>query len=107
MDDPNKERNDPMVPEYWSLGEDFQDQVRAAGYEPDAVEGIAVDIHDLLQAADMIRSILESDAALGEKLAQLSFEVEHVRWHCDAASAYLRAAREAIGGTGASQSPPP
>ena len=45
--DPNKDRNDPMVPEYWLLGEDLQDRIRGAGYDSPTVEGIAVDIHDL------------------------------------------------------------
>ena len=95
--DPNKERNDPMVAEYWQLGEDVQDKVRAAGYESPEVEGIAVDIHDLLQAADRIREelaprIVSSDPAqIRQALADLKEELDHVRWHCDAATDYLDA----------------
>jgi uroporphyrinogen-III decarboxylase len=100
--DPNKERNDPMVPEYWLLGEDVQDKVRLAGYEAETVEGIAVDIHDLLQAAETIQNelapaILAADpAAIKAKLRALAEEFEHIRWHCDAALEYLEAAAEKI-----------
>lgn len=91
--DPNLERNDPMVPEYWQLGEDLQDAVRNAGYDPAEVEGIAVDVHDLLQAVDRIRDELVPAATKGasaETLAVLWEELEHVRWHCEAAVAYLK-----------------
>jgi hypothetical protein len=100
--DPNKERNDPMVPEYWLLGEDVQDRIRAAGYESPEVEGIAVDLHDLLQAADRIREelgpeILASEpAALKEALARLAEELDHIRWHCDSATRFLEAAAAAV-----------
>jgi hypothetical protein len=97
--DPNKERNDTMVPEYWNLGEDFQDQAIAAGYESESVEGIAVDIHDILQAADVIRAALESDAPHEEKTRTLLFELNHIRWHCEAATAFLQKP------SGASQTP--
>ncbi|MGV3617824.1 MAG: hypothetical protein ACO1SV_21070 [Fimbriimonas sp.] len=97
--DPNKERNDPMVPEYWELGEDIQDKVRRAGYEADAVEGIAVDIHDLLQAAEKIEQELGPGVlqavdreALLVRLRELTAEFDHIRWHCDAALEYLDAA---------------
>ncbi|HTQ11716.1 MAG TPA: hypothetical protein VMI31_16770, partial [Fimbriimonadaceae bacterium] len=53
--DPNEGSTDPMVPEHWKLGEDLQDRIRDAGYESETVEGIAVDVHDLLQACDRIR----------------------------------------------------
>lgn len=100
--DPNKERNDPMVPEYWLLGEDVQDKVRLAGFETETVEGIAVDIHDLLQAADKIEqelapAILAAEPeAIRERLLELAQEFEHIRWHCEAAQDYLRAAAEKI-----------
>jgi hypothetical protein len=86
MDDPNRDRNDPMVPEYWSLGEAIQDQVRLGGYDHPEVEGIAVDLHDILQAADSIRAIQPSS-----DLAELRFELEHIRWHCERAIAFLAA----------------
>jgi hypothetical protein len=86
MDDPNRDRNDPMVPEYWALGEAVQDRVRLAGYDHPEVEGIAVDLHDILQAADFIRSFQP-----GADLTSLQFELEHIRWHCDRALAYLTA----------------
>jgi uroporphyrinogen-III synthase len=103
--DPNKERNDPMVAEYWQLGEDLQDSIRRAGYEADAVEGIAVDVHDLLQAAERIQNELgprllqagEGDReALRECLRELAFEFDHIRWHCDAATEYLEAAERQL-----------
>jgi hypothetical protein len=87
-----------MVPEHWQLGEDVQDTIRRAGYESETVEGIAVDLHDLLQAADRIRVELAPVilAAQGEELArlvgELKFELEHIRWHCESAERYLSAA---------------
>lgn len=97
--DPNLERNDPMVPEYWQLGEDLQDAVRNAGYDPAEVEGIAVDVHDLLQAVDQIRDVLipaATSAVTPEALAAVRQEWEHVRWHCEAAIKYLSAAESAL-----------
>lgn len=100
--DPNKERNDPMVPDYWLMGEDVQDKIRLAGYESETVEGIAVDLHDLLQAADRIReelapAILAAEPAeLKATLAALREEIDHIRWHCDAAEAYLDAASKVL-----------
>ena len=100
--DPNKERNDPMVPEYWELGEDIQATILKAGYEAETVEGIAVDIHDLLQAAEKIQQELGPGilAASGEdlrtKLKELAAEFDHIRWHCDAAIAYLDTAAERV-----------
>lgn len=99
--DPNKDRNDPMVPEYWQLGEDLQDTIRRAGFEADVVEGIAVDVHDLLQAAEKIRTMLgprvmlatpEERDDLRKIIRELAFEFDHIRWHCDAAVEYLDAA---------------
>ncbi|HEY0867707.1 MAG TPA: hypothetical protein VGE01_10025 [Fimbriimonas sp.] len=96
--DPNKERNDPMVPEYWQMGEDLQDAIRRTGFEAEAVEGIAVDVHDLLQAAEKIRTMLgprmlvtneEERDNLRQVLRELAFEFDHIRWHCDAAVDYL------------------
>ncbi len=103
--DPNKDRNDPMAPEYWLLGEDLQDKIRAAGYDSPTVEGIAVDIHDLLQAATRIQQELapaivgasvEDKVELLELLTELKFEFDHVRWHCGAASAYLDTAIKSV-----------
>lgn len=91
-----------MVPEYWLLGEDVQDKVRLAGYEAETVEGIAVDIHDVLQAAEKIEqelapAILTADpAVIKEKLEALAEEFAHIRWHCDAALEYLQAAQNNI-----------
>jgi len=101
-EDPNKDRNDPMVPEYWDLGEAVQDKIRTAGYESPQVEGIAVDIHDLLQAADAIRDLLApailtaTPEALPTALAQLQDEIAHLRWHCNNAIPYLQAASEQV-----------
>ncbi|MEZ0327144.1 MAG: hypothetical protein ACAH95_14690 [Fimbriimonas sp.] len=91
--DPNKDRNDTIVPEYWTLGEDFQDSIRRAGYESETVEGIAVDIHDILQAADVIRATVEGEGELKDKVELLIFELDHIRWHCDAAIEHLTAAK--------------
>ncbi len=104
--DPNKDRNDPMMPEYWQLGEDLQDRIRVAGYDSPTVEGIAVDVHDLLQSSASIQEVLIPDvlgvfdtqdrAALIEKLKALKFEFSHVGWHCVAAAQYLTAAIESL-----------
>lgn len=87
--DPNEGSTDPMVQEYWLLGDDVQDKIRAAGYESETVEGIAVDIHDLLQAADRIRdelapAILTADiVALAGAIEELKKELAHIRWHAE------------------------
>jgi hypothetical protein len=94
--DPNKERNDPMVAEYWNLGEDLQDKLGAAGYEHDEVEPLAVDVHDILQAADVIREALESQP-LAEAVNTVLFELRHIRWHCESAEAYLQQAQQSLG----------
>jgi hypothetical protein len=82
-EDPNKDRNDPMVPEYWTLGEDLMEQMRSSGATIEGLEGVAVDIHDILQIADSIKSILASDAILEEKLQALRFEADHMKWHAE------------------------
>lgn len=96
--DPNKDRNDPMVPEFWLLGEDLQDKIRTAGYEAPTVEGIAVDLHDLLQSTARIQAELasaivnapsEDQSKIVELLKELRFEFEHIGWHCAAAAGYL------------------
>ena len=93
-----------MVAEHWVLGEAVQDAIITAGYEHPTVEGIAVDLHDLLQAADRIREVLGPQIVSGraderrEALEELAFEFEHIRWHCDDALAYLASARQAISG---------
>jgi len=105
-EDPNKVRNDPMVPEYWLAGEDLQDRIRALGYDAPTVDGIAVDFHDLLQSADkinreLVASIIagpvEDKEKLVELLCELRYEFDHVRWHCESATAYLDSAIEHIG----------
>ncbi len=82
-----------MVPEFWRLGEDLQDRIRAAGYDAESVEGIAVDIHDLLQAAERIRAVLVPAALSGEDTAthlrELEAELAHIRWHTLAAEKFL------------------
>lgn len=102
--DPNEDSTDPMEPDFWLLGEAVQDKILAAGYEAESVEGIAVDIHDLLQAADRIRlqlgpAILESEnqEAIKAALQGLKQEFEHVRWHGANASLFLDKALEKIG----------
>ncbi len=88
-----------MVAEYWRLGEDVQDALRGAGYEPGEVEGIAVDLHDLLQAADRVEQTLApsvAEHADSARIGELMDELEHVRWHCEAALATLQDARDQI-----------
>jgi hypothetical protein len=91
-----------MVPEHWKLGEDFQDRIRAAGYDSDTVEGIAVDVHDILQAADRIREEIVPTAmtATGHEfsgeLKKLQSEIAHIRWHTQSAEAFLRKALAAL-----------
>ena len=107
-EDPNKVRNDPMVPEYWLVGEDLQDKIRAAGYDAETVDGIAVDFHDVLQAAsrietELVPAILATDptdtAKLTELLEELRFEFNHIRWHGEAADGYLQLAATQISTT--------
>lgn len=98
-EDPNKDRNDPMVPEFWQLGEDLQDKIRNSGYESPTVEGIAVDVHDLLQSAARIEQVLIPEilglydtgdkAKLASLLSELRYEFQHISWHCEAAAKYL------------------
>jgi hypothetical protein len=96
--DPNEGSTDPMVPEHWKLGEDFQDRIRDAGYDSETVEGIAVDIHDILQATDRIRQEIVPAAmnATGHEFAselkRLQLEVAHIRWHTQSAEGFLRKA---------------
>jgi len=107
MEDPNKDRNDPMMPEYWQLGEDLQDKIRGFGYESETVEGIAVDVHDLLQSTARIEQVLVpsilsivDEKADREKLLgllkELQFEFDHIKWHCQSASDYASKALLAI-----------
>jgi len=85
-----------MVPEHWLLGEDLQDKIRAAGYDSPTVEGIAIDLHDLMQAAARISEklapaiVAETDPAkLLALLEELRFEFNHVAWHAQSATAFL------------------
>lgn len=101
--DPNEGSTDPMVAEYWVLGEAVQDKIIAEGYEHEDVDGIAVDIHDLLQAADRIReeygpAVLNADSktAVIEQLEKMQAEIDHIAWHCNAARAYLTRVQEAL-----------
>ena len=94
-----------MVPEYWLLGEDLQDRIRGAGYDSPTVEGIAVDIHDLLQSAarieqDLAAAIVKTpkgeQAKLLELMRELRYEFEHIGWHCENATQYLGNAIEGL-----------
>ena len=91
-----------MIADYWRLGEAVQDAVIDAGYDADTVEGIAVDIHDMLQAADLIRDELakavveSSKEEMVSKLKLLQWEFDHIKWHCEAASTYINAAIEKL-----------
>jgi hypothetical protein len=106
-EDPNKVRNDPMVPEYWLTGEDLQDKIRALGYDSPIVDGIAVDFHDLLQASlriqeEIVPSILATDVAdkakLLELLRELRYEFDHIRWHSQSATNSLDCAIQQVEG---------
>jgi hypothetical protein len=96
--DPNEGRNDPVEAEAWRLGEDVQEAIIRAGYRHPQVEGIAVDVHDLLQASERIRSELAPRVAAGDlsALEELRFEFHHIGWHAAQAVAYLDAARAAL-----------
>jgi len=89
-----------MHPEYWALGESVQDRIVAAGYDHGSVDGIAVDLHDLLQAADLVRDCLGPKVIDGEDLRgaleALRAEIHHLKWHCESADRYLQAAEAAI-----------
>jgi hypothetical protein len=91
-----------MHPEYWRLGEAVQDRIVAAGYDHQSVDGIAVDLHDLLQAADLIRTELAPEIVASEDLRaaveKLRQEILHLKWHCNAADRYLSAALESAPG---------
>ncbi|MBC8063782.1 MAG: hypothetical protein H7Y17_03060 [Chlorobia bacterium] len=101
--DPNEGSIDPMEPEYWLLGEAIQDRILAAGYKQETVDGIAVDIHDLLQAADLIRTQLapailnaSSDAELAQAVDRLKIEFHHLEWHGAAGQRYLESVLQQI-----------
>jgi hypothetical protein len=96
--DPNEGSIDPMVPEYWGLGEAVQDRILAAGYEQESVDGIAVDIHDALQASTLIETELcpaivdaSSKSDLCEAVLRLQIEYRHLEWHARSGQAYLAA----------------
>lgn len=93
--DPNKDRNDPMDFDHWKLGEALQDRLAEVGASSDGTAGIAVDLHDLLQAADRIRTelapaILEKPSA--EAVRALKSELDHIAWHVATASEFLATA---------------
>ena len=84
-----------MIADYWKLGEDVQDRIRAGGYESESVEGIAVDLHDILQAADALRDdtgpaiLTAADAELAGRLHEMRRHLQHIRWHTLAAEQHL------------------
>lgn len=102
--DPNVDRNDEMIADYWRLGEALQDAIIGSGYELATVEGIAVDIHDVIQATERIRDefapavLNATDAAdrIGA-IRALREEFRHIAWHCAAAETYLSEAERALG----------
>jgi hypothetical protein len=107
--DPNEGSIDPMVEEYWLLGEALQDRILAAGYAQESVDGIAVDVHDLLQAADLVRTEL-AQAVISAKtreqfdqaVSRLQQEFHHLAWHGRSGDAYLSSVVEYLGqGSGA------
>ena len=101
--DPNEGSTDPMVPDYWLLGEAIQDRIIAAGYDQETVDGIAVDIHDSLQAADLIEADLgpslvkaTTKEELQQAILRLQNEFRHLEWHGKAAQAYLDSVLNAL-----------
>lgn len=94
--DPNEGRNDPMDFDHWRLGEAVQDRLAELGAPSDGTAGIAVDLHDLLQAADRIRLELApaiEQAKDGESartaIDALSAEFAHIAWHIETARQFL------------------
>lgn len=101
--DPNEGSLDPIEPEYWELGEAVQDAIVAAGYQAESVEGIAVDLHDLLQTTDRIRNDLAPQLAARPDretmlalMEELKAHFHHLAWHCEAAQEFLQKADNAI-----------
>jgi len=79
--------------DYWKLGEALQDRLAEIGASSDGTAGIAVDLHDLLQAADRIRTelapaILESPTP--EAVKALKDELDHMGWHVETATEFLK-----------------
>lgn len=102
--DPNEGSTDPMIAEYWQLGEAVQDRILETGYDQETVDGIAVDIHDLLQAADLIRDslapkVLESSTReeLHEAIERLNHEFHHLEWHAQTGQRYLKFVMDQLG----------
>ena len=92
-----------MVEEYWLLGEALQDRILAAGYSQERVDGIAVDIHDILQAADLIKSDLapailaaKTPEDLDAAVERLRFELHHLEWHGRSGQNYLESVRSQL-----------
>lgn len=78
--------------DHWHLGEAVQDRLAEVGASSDGSAGIAVDLHDLLQAADRIRvelapAILANPSA--EAVQALRSELDHIAWHVATASEFL------------------
>ena len=104
--DPNAERNDTMVPEYWDAGESLQDAIVGHGHVSKSVEGIAVDFHDLCQAVDVIRdelvpnclAVADDKAEFLLKLKLLKAEIIHLEWHTQTAVEFLQAAEASLEG---------
>jgi len=101
--DPNEGSIDPMVAEYWKLGEDIQDKILALGYSQETVDGIAVDIHDLLQASDDIRAVIgpaileaESLESTAKQLDLLKQALHHIEWHCASGKRYIEAVQSQL-----------
>lgn len=104
--DPNAERNDTLIPEYWNAGESLQDLILSHGYESETVEGIAVDFHDFCQAVDVIRDELVPACLVPGlqkqeflvKLRELKAEIIHLEWHARSAVEFLEAAEASLEG---------
>ncbi len=103
--DPNLERNDTMVPEYWDAGDSLQDAIMHHGFKSETVEGIAVDFHDMCQAVDVIRDELVPACLSGgltkeeflTRLGSLRLEILHLEWHANAAVEFIQSAEAALG----------
>jgi len=76
------------------LGREVSRALELAQEEVDTLGDIAIDVHDLLRAADKLRNVLaprliETDTKdrteLRRLIREMAFEFEHVAWHAQAA----------------------
>jgi hypothetical protein len=92
--DPGAHRDEPIDIEHYQLGKDLKAALALAEEEVEMMGDIAIDLHDLLRAADKLRDVLapqliaaksEDRDELRKLIREMAFEFEHVAWHCSAA----------------------